>query len=158
VWHIIPANVLGEPGEQPRNTEEETSEKASGIVVNEFAQWLSETRLSLAIQTHLWVIPTIQSIHIVCIGMVLAAVFMIDLRIFGWAGRDQTLLQTTRRLRRPARWEYFSLQRWLSFAGWSRRHSKSFRSAAPHENPHGFLSGAGCRSPAVGAVIEGVNE
>ena len=97
VWHIIPANVL---------QEEETSEKASGIVVNEFAQWLSETRLSLAIQTHLWVIPTIQSIHIVCIGMVLAAVFMIDLRIFGWAGRDQTLLQTTRRF---APWLWSSL-------------------------------------------------
>ena len=63
----------------------------------DFAQWLAQTRLSLAIQTHLWIIPTIQSIHIVCIGIVLASVFMIDLRIFGLAGRDQTLLQTTRR-------------------------------------------------------------
>ena len=74
--------------------------------MNEFAQWLSETRLSLAIQTHLWVIPTIQSIHIVCIGMVLAAVFMNDLRIFGWAARDQTLSQTTRRF---APWLWSSL-------------------------------------------------
>jgi putative copper export protein len=65
--------------------------------VNNFALWLAGTPLSLAIQTHLWVIPTVQSIHIVCIGIVLAAVFMIDLRIFGWAGRDQTLLETTRR-------------------------------------------------------------
>jgi len=65
--------------------------------VTEFAQWLSETQLSLAIQSHLWVIPAVQSIHIVCIGIVIAAVFMIDLRIFGWAGRDQTLEQTTRR-------------------------------------------------------------
>jgi hypothetical protein len=38
--------------------------------------------------------------------MVLAAVFMIDLRIFGWAGRDQTLLQTTRRF---APWLWSSL-------------------------------------------------
>ena len=65
--------------------------------MTEFAQWLSETQLSLAIQTHLWVIPLVQSIHIVCIGIVIAAVFMIDLRIFGWAGHDQTLEQTTRR-------------------------------------------------------------
>jgi uncharacterized membrane protein SirB2 len=65
--------------------------------VNEFAQWLGQTPISLAIQTHLWVIPTIQSVHIVCIGIVLASVFMIDLRIFGLAGRDQTLSQTTRR-------------------------------------------------------------
>ena len=65
--------------------------------MNDFAQWLAGTQLSLAIQVHLWVIPTIQSIHIVGIGVVLASVFMIDLRIFGWAGRDQTLVQTTRR-------------------------------------------------------------
>jgi uncharacterized membrane protein len=65
--------------------------------MNDFAQWLAGTQLSLAIQVHLWIIPTIQSIHIVGIGIVLASVFMIDLRIFGWAGRDQTLVQTTRR-------------------------------------------------------------
>ena len=63
----------------------------------DFAQWLAQTKLSLAIQTNLWVIPTVQSIHIACIGIVLASVFMIDLRIFGLAGRDQTLTQTTRR-------------------------------------------------------------
>ena len=65
--------------------------------MNNFAEWLATTNLSLAIQTHLWIIPAVQSIHIVCIGMVIASVFMIDLRIFGWAGRDQTLLETTRR-------------------------------------------------------------
>ena len=65
--------------------------------MNEFALWLSETKLSLAIQSHLWIIPAVQSVHIVCIGIVVASVFMIDLRIFGWAGRDQSLLQVTRR-------------------------------------------------------------
>jgi len=65
--------------------------------VIDFAQWLAQTKLSLAIQTHLWVIPTVQSVHIACIGIVLTSVFMIALRIFGWAGRDQTLVQTTRR-------------------------------------------------------------
>src|SRR3970282_2247321 len=29
--------------------------------------------------------------------MVFVSVFMIDLRIFGWAGRDQSLMETTRR-------------------------------------------------------------
>ena len=65
--------------------------------MNDFAQWLAGTQLSLAIQIHLWIIPTVQSIHIVCIGIVLASVFMIALRVFGWSGRDQTLQQTTRR-------------------------------------------------------------
>jgi hypothetical protein len=65
--------------------------------VREFAQWLAETGPSLAIKTHPWVVPTIQSIHIVAIGVVVTSVFMIDLRIFGWAGRDQTLAQTAQR-------------------------------------------------------------
>ena len=62
-----------------------------------FTEWLSQTSISLAIQTHEWVIPTVQSIHIVAIGIVLTSVFMIDLRILGWAGRDQSLLETTGR-------------------------------------------------------------
>jgi uncharacterized protein DUF6644 len=60
-------------------------------------EWLSQTPLSLAIQTHRWVVPTIQSIHIVAIGVVVASVFMIDLRVLGWAGRDQTLVETVDR-------------------------------------------------------------
>lgn len=63
----------------------------------QFTQWLSQTQLSLVIKTHEWVIPTIQSIHIVAIGIVLASVFMIDLRVLGLAGRDQSLLETTSR-------------------------------------------------------------
>jgi hypothetical protein len=65
--------------------------------VLEFTQWLSGTSFSLAIKTHEWVIPTVQSIHIVAIGVVMASVFMIDLRVLGWAGRDQSLLETTGR-------------------------------------------------------------
>jgi hypothetical protein len=65
--------------------------------VNQFADWLARTPLSLAIQTHEWVIPTVQSIHIILIGVVLGSVLMINLRILRWAGRDQTLAQTTAR-------------------------------------------------------------
>jgi hypothetical protein len=63
----------------------------------EFAQWLAQTRVSLAIQTNLWVIPAVQSVHLVAIGIALTSVFMVDLRILGWAGTDETLGQTTRR-------------------------------------------------------------
>ena len=63
----------------------------------QFTDWLARTSFSLAIQTHEWVIPTIQSIHIVAIGVVLTSVFMIILRVLGCAGRDQSLLETTDR-------------------------------------------------------------
>ncbi len=65
--------------------------------MHHFAEWLSQTSVSVAVQSHEWVIPTIQSIHIVAIGVALASVFMIDLRILGWGGRDQTIGETTRR-------------------------------------------------------------
>jgi hypothetical protein len=63
-----------------------------------FAEWLSTTFLSVFIQNHnSWAIPTIQSIHIVGIAIVMGSVFMIALRVLGWAGMDQTLRQTTNR-------------------------------------------------------------
>lgn len=66
--------------------------------MKQFAEWLSTTFLSVLIQKHYsWMIPTIQSIHIAGIGVVLGSVLMIDLRVLGWAGMDQTLRQTTRR-------------------------------------------------------------
>ena len=66
--------------------------------MNQFALWLSTTSPSVFIQEHnTWAIPTIQSIHIVGIAMVMGSVLMIDLRILGWAGTDQTLRQTARR-------------------------------------------------------------
>jgi hypothetical protein len=79
-------------------------------VIQQFAEWLSRTSLSILIQTHHeWVIPTIQSVHIVAIGVVLASVLMIDLRILGWAGRDQTLRETTRRFGPWLSWALFVL-------------------------------------------------
>jgi hypothetical protein len=63
-----------------------------------FAEWLSTTALSVFLQNHnAWAIPTIQSVHIVGIGVVLGSAFMIYLRILGWAGMDQTLRQTVTR-------------------------------------------------------------
>ena len=66
--------------------------------MKQFALWLSTTSPSVFIQEHnAWAIPAIQSVHIVGIAMVMGSVLMLDLRILGWAGSDQTLQQTERR-------------------------------------------------------------
>jgi hypothetical protein len=66
--------------------------------LKQFAEWLSRTSPSVYIQTHNgWMIPAIQSIHIVAIGLLIGSAFMIDLRILGWAGMDQSLRQTANR-------------------------------------------------------------
>lgn len=62
-----------------------------------FAEWLAQTAPSLAIQNHEWVIPTIQSIHILAICAFMGSVLMIDLRVLGLAWRDQGLPETAAR-------------------------------------------------------------
>jgi hypothetical protein len=66
--------------------------------LKQFAEWLSTTAPSVFIQNHeAWVIPTVQSIHIVGIGVALGSVFMIYLRLWGLAWMDQTLRETVSR-------------------------------------------------------------
>lgn len=66
--------------------------------MNDFALWLSTTLPSVYIQTHeAWMIPVIQSLHIVGIGIAVGSALMMALRVLEWAGMDQTLLATQRR-------------------------------------------------------------
>jgi hypothetical protein len=63
-----------------------------------FADWLSTTAPSVYIQMHeVWMIPAIQSVHIVGIGLVVGSILMTVLKVLGLAGADQTLEQTQRR-------------------------------------------------------------
>jgi uncharacterized membrane protein len=65
--------------------------------LTEFALWISETSLSLWIQTNFWAIPIIQVIHILSIAAGFGAVLMVTLRIFELAGTDRTMAETERR-------------------------------------------------------------
>jgi len=51
--------------------------------VHSFAQWLQQTSASHTIQSVSWVIPLLQSIHIVMIGVVFVSSLMIALRVLG---------------------------------------------------------------------------
>jgi hypothetical protein len=63
--------------------------------LNDFAVWLSTTVPSVFIQTHeSWMIPLIQSLHIIGIGLAVGSALMMALRVLGWAGKDQTVLAT----------------------------------------------------------------
>ena len=48
-----------------------------------FADWLATTALSTTIQNVSWIIPTVQTVHIVCVAIVISAVFLVDMRILG---------------------------------------------------------------------------
>lgn len=62
-----------------------------------FAAWLRSTSLSTAIQTTDWVIPLVQSIHILMIGVVFVAILMVALRLQGWVRGDQPMQQVWKR-------------------------------------------------------------
>jgi len=66
--------------------------------LNDFAVWLSTTLPSVFLQTHeAWMIPVIQSLHIIGIGLAVGSALMMTLRVLGWAGTDQTVPATQAR-------------------------------------------------------------
>lgn len=62
-----------------------------------FAEWLRDTPMSLNIQTTEWMLPIIQSIHILAIGVIFASVLVVALRVFGVVARNQSMGATAAR-------------------------------------------------------------
>ena len=60
-------------------------------VIQAFCDWLSNTPVSLKIQTVLWIIPAVQTIHILSVSFVMASMAMLDLRLMGIAGKRQAV-------------------------------------------------------------------
>jgi hypothetical protein len=70
---------FGEPG--PSST---TNQKNRGGRMTAFAQWLAGTSASMVVQKTLWLIPLMQTIHIVCVALVFSSVVMIEFRVLGY--------------------------------------------------------------------------
>src|SRR5215471_3931640 len=66
-------------------------------VLSEFSRWLAATSLSHTIQTAGWIIPTLQSIHILCVAIVFASALLVDFRIFHLFERKVPLSQVMQR-------------------------------------------------------------
>jgi Family of unknown function (DUF6644) len=65
--------------------------------------WLEQTPLSQTIQSAGWIVPTVQTVHILAIAAVMSSVLMIDLRLIGILARDQPLARVSERFR-PVIW------------------------------------------------------
>ncbi|MEP7314991.1 MAG: DUF6644 family protein [Pseudomonadota bacterium] len=57
--------------------------------MQDFGEWLQATPVSVMIQTVKWIIPLLQSIHIVTIGIVFISSLMIALRVLGRVRTDE---------------------------------------------------------------------
>src|SRR5258708_30412051 len=65
--------------------------------LSEFSKWLAATEVSHVIQTTSWIIPTLQTIHILSVAAVFSAAILVDLRIWRLLERDVPLPEVTRR-------------------------------------------------------------
>jgi hypothetical protein len=65
--------------------------------LSEFCKWLAATPLSHAIQTAGWIIPALQTIHILSVAVVFSSAILVDLRIWRLLERDVPLPDVARR-------------------------------------------------------------
>ena len=66
-----------------------------------FSKWLAATSLSHTIQAVTWIIPTLQTIHILCVAIAFSSAVLVDLRIFRLFDRDEPLSEVMRRFLPP---------------------------------------------------------
>jgi uncharacterized membrane protein len=74
--------------------------------LHSFSDWLASTPLSLLIQNTSWVIPTVQSVHILAIAASVSSILLLDLRVFGVFGRGMSLAAVAQRF---VPWVWYSL-------------------------------------------------
>jgi hypothetical protein len=74
--------------------------------VAQFSDWLSQTPVSITFQSVEWIIPMVQSVHIIAIAIVMSSVVMVDLRLMGVMGRTQSISGLNRRF---LPWVWWSL-------------------------------------------------
>ena len=72
--------------------------------LDKFCSWLEQTPLSQAIQGASWVVPSVQTVHILAIAAVMSSVLMIDLRLAGVVWRDQPVSRVYGRFRPMVWW------------------------------------------------------
>jgi hypothetical protein len=68
-----------------------------------FCKWLSLTQVSETIQSTEWLIPALQTVHVLAIGIVIACALMVNLRLLGVGASDQTIAAVAHRFL-PSLW------------------------------------------------------
>jgi hypothetical protein len=71
------------------------------VALKELCNWLAATSLSHVIQTVSWIIPTVQTIHILCVAVLFTSAVLVDLRVWRLLDRDVPVADVARRLLPP---------------------------------------------------------
>jgi hypothetical protein len=65
--------------------------------LGKLSTWLAATPLSHAVKTTEWVIPSLQTVHILCVAAVFSSAIVVDLRIWRLLEREEPLPEVVRR-------------------------------------------------------------
>ena len=60
-------------------------------MIEELCKWLERTPASVFVASTTWIVPTVQSIHILSVGVVFASMSMLSFRLLNIWGRRQTV-------------------------------------------------------------------
>jgi hypothetical protein len=71
--------------------------------LDRFCLWLEQTSWSQTIQSTAWIVPAVQTVHLLAIATVVASALMINLRLIGLVGLDQPVERLSARFL-PAIW------------------------------------------------------
>jgi hypothetical protein len=71
--------------------------------LDNFCAWIERTPLSETMQVTTWIVPAVQTVHILAIAAIMSSVLMLNLRLLGIVGRDQPLASVSARFR-PVIW------------------------------------------------------
>ena len=63
-----------------------------------FLEWISATPLNHALRNSGWMLPVIESAHLLGYGLLIGTILAVDLRILGWGVRRQPAAQIAREL------------------------------------------------------------
>jgi hypothetical protein len=65
--------------------------------MHSFCDWLANTSVSLTIQTVVWIIPTVQSVHILAIAVVMSSALMLEVRMLGFGAATRSMAEVAER-------------------------------------------------------------
>ena len=71
--------------------------------IRAFCAWLAATKLSVALGSIEWIVPVVQTLHILLIAVVASSALLLDLRLLGAGSQRQSLAQAADRFL-PALW------------------------------------------------------
>jgi hypothetical protein len=64
-------------------------------MIEQFCIWLESQPFALAISQSSWLFPSIETVHVLALTLVVGSIAMVDLRLLNWAYRDRAVKQLT---------------------------------------------------------------